>query len=744
RAMQSGGSGALVLYDTAGQWGWLGELYAMGVANLAGHFGAVKTEPISSYTSGQMSSYAAAIYVGSTYYCCGVADAIPSAFYNDVAAGKARVLWMNDNIWNMANAIGVANFKNEYGWDPTSSYFAPGGSIGNVTQVQYKNTLGRNANLTRTMPAGTDGGILHPNIVNNNAVTQLAIAGGQNQQNFPWAIRSGNLTYIGEIPFQYVNESDRILVLEDLLFDALAPATTERHRAMVRLEEIDACTDPVNLQSIATYLGQQNIPYGFNLIPLFEDPRGAYDAGVPQTISFTPPNSGSSGGVTSTNIVNFNAGTIPAGDSLWISAVMKVGGLDKNQKDVLYVENSKVTVDGQTFVGPNMQITFDPNATSASLNYSSTGNLWTEVLPENTSGNDFLTGVIIPGPFPGAQGASWTASFSTQSSHPLQLNVNWQFAAALYASLGSNYNALGVKPLDDNNYSWTIGTTTFPKGNSDHAGVPESMKSAFIGGAGTGGGGSNFTGSYSGTVNFTPSNSGAQPPPSSCPNAQQLVPVINYMLAHGGVMVDDGYTHQYSNLPNPYDGVTGEDAEFFLASLASNGTVSWNSPIPGDSTSWAEGRVQSADAAFTAAGWPTPQLWSTPNYFASDVDYKAFASAGVKARYERSVYFSGDLAGGQVNYSRWLGEFYPYVVHDVYGTEVLPENLGGFVPIAGLDSPLNTGDMIVNNAQANMVVRDGFASFFFDPLYGTSNDLQHIVDGIKGQYTFVAPSPSLQ
>ncbi|MBV8151484.1 MAG: hypothetical protein JOY59_08005, partial [Candidatus Eremiobacteraeota bacterium] len=46
-------------------------------------------------------------------------------------------------------------------------------------------------------------------------------------------------------------------------------------------------------------------------------------------------------------------------------------------------------------------------------------------------------------------------------------------------------------------------------------------------------------------------------------------------------------------------------------------------------------------------------------------------------------------------------------------------------------------------AKLNLVVRDGFASFFFDPLYGGPSDLQHIVDGIKGQYTFVAPSPNL-
>jgi len=39
---------------------------------------------------------------------------------------------------------------------------------------------------------------------------------------FPWAVRSGNVTYIGEIPFAYMTEGDRYLIFCDLLFDALA------------------------------------------------------------------------------------------------------------------------------------------------------------------------------------------------------------------------------------------------------------------------------------------------------------------------------------------------------------------------------------------------------------------------------------------------------------------------------------------------------------------------------------------
>ena len=77
------------------------------------------------------------------------------------------------------------------------------------------------------------------------------------------------------------------------------------------------------------------------------------------------------------------------------------------------------------------------------------------------------------------------------------LKIQWQWAAAVYriAMFGADYNALGVKPVDDNKASVYQ--------NSDHAGTPENFRRDVIGGA-RGGGGSNFTGSYSGTAASLP------------------------------------------------------------------------------------------------------------------------------------------------------------------------------------------------------------------------------------------------
>jgi hypothetical protein len=71
----------------------------------------------------------------------------------------------------------------------------------------------------------------------------------------------------------------------------------------------------------------------------------------------------------------------------------------------------------------------------------------------------------------------------------------------VYTDFTTDYNALQVKPTHTNACGFK---------NSDHAGTPEglsstgiSFKKSVIGGA-RGGGGSNFTGSWSGTASVKP------------------------------------------------------------------------------------------------------------------------------------------------------------------------------------------------------------------------------------------------
>jgi hypothetical protein len=66
------------------------------------------------------------------------------------------------------------------------------------------------------------------------------------------------------------------------------------------------------------------------------------------------------------------------------------------------------------------------------------------------AGNDFLDGftfqvpVNLPG---GINPVTWSAQFSSDTPG---VTLQWQWAAAVYTSFSTNYNSLGVKPVDDN------------------------------------------------------------------------------------------------------------------------------------------------------------------------------------------------------------------------------------------------------------------------------------------------------
>ena len=191
---------------------------------------------------------------------------------------------------------------------------------------------------------------------------------------------------------------------------------------------------------------------------------------------------------------NFNGTPIAAGDTVWFTSVFSVQGLGSEPVTVSFI-NSSITfsVNGvpQAIPVPDGQITFSPATTQATTSFDSVS--WiTDLQISGLAGKDFVTGVaaqVPAGGWPGGiQDVNWSGSFSSNTSG---LSVQWQWAAAVYTQFGTDYNSLGVKPVDDNKASQYQ--------NSDHAGTPENYTQFVTGGA-RGGGGSNYTGSYSGTA----------------------------------------------------------------------------------------------------------------------------------------------------------------------------------------------------------------------------------------------------
>jgi uncharacterized protein YdaL len=265
-----GTASTLVLFDTTNQYGWLGELYGIMIANLASHFGSWTAKPVVQYVAGDINNYSLVIYVGSTYD-----EPLPVAFLDDVLRGIKPVIWIRDNVWQLTNRWQVTNplqtFSAAYGW------MWSGFDTAAVGQVLYKST-----NLTRY--AANPSGMMNSTVSNPTTATVLATAVRPDGTTFPWALRSRNLTYLSENPLAYVGEGDRNHVFEDVLVELLAPEQPVRHRALVRLEDIGPDSDPADLRAAADYLSGQGVPFGFGVSPFYRDPLGFYNDGVPETI----------------------------------------------------------------------------------------------------------------------------------------------------------------------------------------------------------------------------------------------------------------------------------------------------------------------------------------------------------------------------------------------------------------------------------------------------------------------------
>lgn len=240
---------------------------------------------------------------------------------------------------------------------------------------------------------------------------------------------------------------------------------------------------------------------------------------------------------------------------------------------------------------------------------------------------------------------------------------------------------------------------------------------------------------------------GGVPQEVALANATQLKNALNYMKTRGGRFVAHGWTHQYSNVKNPWTGVSGDDFEFW--------NIVANTPTANDTVANATSRINSARNEMIAATY-TPFAWEMPHYQASPRAYQAARSIFAKS-WGRIVYYTSDttpnLAPGNANRDFAVGQFFPYVIQkDYYNNKVLPENLGNIeYDLGEIDPSSNynyTAADILLNADMVSVVRDGFASFFFHPFWLEPEidrpglaDFRAVINGITARgYTWVDPS----
>jgi hypothetical protein len=207
----------------------------------------------------------------------------------------------------------------------------------------------------------------------------------------------------------------------------------------------------------------------------------------------------------STNISNFNGTPINLGNWIWYNANFTAKGIPSTGATITFTNSTISSVEnGVPFSNsaPNAQITFSPSASCTSTTFNAMTNTWVTTVPVKGDDEIFLTGLAVPVPssgLPGGLNMNWTGTFSTNGVSGI--SIQWKWSASVYSSFTTDYNALAVKAGHQ---------TACGQSNGDHAGTPEGVnnnnqpwKQLVIGGA-RGGGGSNWTGSWSGTQSVAP------------------------------------------------------------------------------------------------------------------------------------------------------------------------------------------------------------------------------------------------
>ena len=185
---------------------------------------------------------------------------------------------------------------------------------------------------------------------------------------------------------------------------------------------------------------------------------------------------------------NFNGTSIAGTSYIWFTSHFKIDGADPAAGSLLWVTGQTITFTNNSIaynlVVPNTYITFGANGSAAS--YAFVGGSWYINAARDFAGDIFMSALAFDVPAAGLLGGTnpvvWAGDFATTAD---PLAIKWQWAAAVYTCDVTNYTADAVQVVD----------------GTYQAGTPVAKKSCVTGGA-RGGGGSNYTGSNSGTVSL--------------------------------------------------------------------------------------------------------------------------------------------------------------------------------------------------------------------------------------------------
>ena len=100
----------------------------------------------------------------------------------------------------------------------------------------------------------------------------LAWAVGRTPLRAPYIVQSRHFWLVADSPFSYSSEGDRYLAFADVLHEILGIDHAEDHRAILRIEDINALSRPAQLSATLDVIRRHKIPFAFGFVPTYVNP----------------------------------------------------------------------------------------------------------------------------------------------------------------------------------------------------------------------------------------------------------------------------------------------------------------------------------------------------------------------------------------------------------------------------------------------------------------------------------------
>lgn len=259
-ARPAGPATVLIVYDEPGKLKDRAYLHALNLDNLLGHF-QLKGQliPMESYTPGQLARYQAGVFIGA-----GLHTRVAPALLNDIRSNRRPFAWLGGHVGQL---LATEEARRQFGFAFQSSVVEPGLS------VEYKGVplLDSETCLDLVTPHGP---------APANVIAQVHRG---DSKVTPYVLRKEQFWYFADSPFSYMEDGGRYLVICDLLHDILGIQHARTARALIRIEDVSAESDPEDLTHIADVLAERQAPFQISLIPVYRDPSKSVEIRLAET-----------------------------------------------------------------------------------------------------------------------------------------------------------------------------------------------------------------------------------------------------------------------------------------------------------------------------------------------------------------------------------------------------------------------------------------------------------------------------